>query len=135
MNFLKKTTLALAAFGICYGILFRTQHYPGSSVLLLSGSCLLVSNVIMNLVKPSSIGNVFHVFKNDYSRLLQIVQGLGFAIIILAALFRIQHYPVASILHLLGWNMVTVNLIIRAFSKKQDKRGVDISDFGKDKQK
>ena len=37
MTLTKKAILALGVFGMCYGILFKVQHYPGATVLLIVG--------------------------------------------------------------------------------------------------
>lgn len=131
MVLFKKIILALALFGICYGAVFKIQHYPGASFLLLVGTVALVINIVLSMVWSGGGGEALKIFSPSYSRNTQIFIGISGAIICLGILFRIQHYPGASIMNLLGWNMFAISLIIRAFSTPKNKKAkVDISEFG-----
>lgn len=124
--------MALAAFGICYGILFKLQHYPGASILLIVGFGFAALNFMLSLSHSSSEGSITSIYKNNYGRVVQILQGIGTAIVILGAIFNNQHYPGANILQILGWNLIMVNLVVRAFKQPKDFEEPDISDFGKE---
>ncbi len=87
---------ALAAMGICFGALFKIQHYPGASVLLLSG---LFLRIVGYLITPKEIRSLNPLTSiTNQNTFVQITNGISIALILVGALFKIQHYPGASIM-------------------------------------
>jgi len=79
------------------GLVFKMNHWPGASIML------TISIVLMVFVFfPSAIINSYkkQAKKNYYS--LHLVSYITIAIILLGALFKIQHWPGAGILILIG---------------------------------
>ena len=50
--------------------------------------------------------------------------------LILGALFKIQHYPGATIFQLVGFSFIVIPFLWNRFSKKS-KKDIDINQFGK----
>lgn len=124
-----KLVNALAIFGIGFGALFKIQHYPGGSALLLLG---IISQIVGYFITPKQIRTFNPFFAvNHPNTLLQITHGISVAIIILGTLFKVQHYPGSSILMISGWFLLTITLIIKALTNKIPEDEIDISDFGK----
>lgn len=131
MVIFKKIILALAVFGICYGVFFKIHHYPGASFLLLVGAVALMINIVLSMVWRGGGGEALKIFSSSYSRSTQMFIGIGGAVLCLGILFKIQHYPGTVILSFIGWNMFAISLIIRTFSTPKNKKAkVDISEFG-----
>jgi hypothetical protein len=104
-------------------------------VIKIVGFTATVLNIIFGVLSQNEEGNALNIFSKNYSRTTQISIGIGGAIICLSTLFKIQDYPGAAILALIGWNTLAISLIIRAFSTpKKKKEEIDISQFGKGQQ-
>ncbi len=125
-----KVINALAAFGVCIGALFKIQHYPMASVLLIGG---LVMQVIGYLITPAKYRslNPFTVLRNP-NAIVQIMHGMSLALIIIGVLFKIQHYPGAGVLMIVGWCTLAITLIAKVFLVASKAKHIDISNFGKD---
>ncbi len=120
---------ALAAMGICFGALFKIQHYPGASVLLLSG---LFLRVVGYLITPKEIRSLNPLTSiTNQNTFVQITNGISIALILVGVLFKIQHYPGASIMTIFGWFLLTISLVVKAFINNPPKEDIDISEFGK----
>ena len=117
---ISKFVNSFAIFGICYGLLFKVQHYPGASSLLIFGGVMLVLGFI---IKRDS-------FFGQKSAVFIVLQSLSVILILVGFLFKVQHYPGASVMTILGWNIMAVSLIIEMILRTR-KSKIDISEFGK----
>ncbi len=117
---ISKFVNSFAIFGLCYGLLFKVQHYPGGSSLLILGGLMFVLGFCIN--RDSFLGQKSSIFI--------VLQSLSVMLILVGFLFKVQHYPGASMMTILGWNMLAVSLIIEVILSTR-KSKVDISEFGK----
>ena len=130
-EFFRKVTGIIGAVGIGFGLLFRLQHYPGATVVLLGG---MVFRVLQFLLTPADFRTFspFGSIRKNQSKVVRILQGISIAIIIVGALFKIQHYPGGSVLTIIGWLLLTIVMVIKASQNLQkETTEIDISDFGK----
>ncbi|MCK5029793.1 MAG: hypothetical protein KAR57_09170, partial [Bacteroidales bacterium] len=86
-----------AGFTFMYGTLFKIQHWPFANILLIIGELLTIITII--------IGGITYLISKPTSKdrkgllVIGIIGLVGFS---LGTLFKIQHWPGASILLLLG---------------------------------
>lgn len=131
---LRKFCGVVGAIGIGGGLLFRLQYYPGANVVLIIG---MVFRVIQFLLTPAAYRTFspFGTIRRNQKRVLQVFQFVSLGLVIVAAIFRLQHYPGASVLNVLGWGCLTVMMVLKALQDPEIIREeVDISDFGKKEQ-
>lgn len=93
-----------AAIGIALlGTLFKLQHWPGASILLVIG----LSTLAM-LYFPMG----FYFLTNQSEKIAAAVSGMFLSFVPLGILFKVQHWPGASVI--LTVAMVTVPLVYLA---------------------
>ncbi|NOQ24160.1 MAG: hypothetical protein GQ564_02260 [Bacteroidales bacterium] len=86
-----------AGFTFMYGTLFRVMHWPFSSILLILGELLTILTII--------IGGITYLLSKQsekYPKGLLITGIIGIVGFSLGTLFKLQHWPFASILLLIG---------------------------------
>ena len=120
---------SLAAFGICMGAMFKIQHYPMASILLIGGLVLQIVGYFVSPAKNKTM-NPFTAVRHPNLG-LQIAHSFSVAFIILGALFKVQHYPGASIFMIIGWSSLAVTLIVKVYVPPKEPEDIDISNFGK----
>jgi len=93
-----------------FGILFKVQHWPGASILITSGLLLLGL-----LFLPSLVFSKISDDKKEGNKTAYILGLIAGVFYIAGFLFKIMHWPVASILILLGL-ILFVAIFLPAFS-------------------
>jgi len=87
----------LAAMLFIMGILFKVQHWPGAGIVLtlasISGICLFIPSFFLNRLKNTN---------SRPEKLLLILASSGSILFVAGLLFKIQHWPMASIFFMLG---------------------------------
>jgi hypothetical protein len=91
---------------ITVGALFKIQHWPGAGVLLVFGFILLGF-----LFFPSALWIMKKESKLKGSLFIYIMSIIGGIIFIFGILFKIQHYPFAGILLIIGFSSIGLILI------------------------
>jgi hypothetical protein len=87
----------LAGFSFINGTLFKLQHWPFASLLLIIGEFFSILTLI--------VGGISYLFSNQskkYPKVLLMTGIFGLVGFSLGTLFKIQHWPGATILLLLG---------------------------------
>lgn len=111
---------ALSPTLLALGALFKIQHWPGASIMLVLGFFFLCCFFL-----PSSVYVLYTENKSSKKHLLMQLSGLISSVIFLIGiLFKVQHWPGAGILILVG--MVLVALVFLpslVFSKISDDKG------------
>ena len=128
---LRKIFGVLGAIGIGFGLLFRLQYYPGATTLLIGGT---VFRALQFLLTPNEFRTFspFGTIRKKQTRGLQAYQFISLGLVIVAAIFRLQEYPGASVLNIIGWFCLTIMMTIKALQNPEViTEEVDISDFGK----
>lgn len=74
------------------GAIFKVNHLPGASVLLIFGTLLLVLFFI-----PAALINNFRIEGNRQNRVLYIVTYITIFVVFISMLFKIMHWPYAGI--------------------------------------
>ena len=98
-NNAEKTVIGIALVGT----LFKLQHWPGASILLVIG----LSGLAM-LYFPMG----FYFLTNKAEKTIAAVSGLFLSFVPLGIMFKVQHWPGASVMLTVG--MVTVPLVYLA---------------------
>jgi GldL N-terminal domain/GldM N-terminal domain len=98
------------------GILFKIQHWPGASMMLLTGL-----GMICFVFLPTLIYNHLQLVENKKDRRLYITGYLALIIYIIGFLFKIFHWPLASILIILGSIVLTSVFLPLYASRNYDK--------------
>ncbi|MDA3954335.1 MAG: hypothetical protein PF485_11875 [Bacteroidales bacterium] len=86
-----------AGFTFMYGTLFKIQHWPFANILLIIGELLTIITII--------IGGITYLISKPTSKDrkgLLVIGIIGLVAFALGTLFKIQHWPGATILLLLG---------------------------------
>jgi hypothetical protein len=96
----------IAAFFFVFGLLLKFNHWPGASLSLIVGVFFLAFFFI------------FHPIRNDDKKWLVKIIGVGIALGLLGLLFKIQHYPGATLMRVVGTVGVAVGLLL-SFWKKE----------------
>lgn len=95
----------IAAVGLTTGVLFKTMHWPGASILMLLGTILFVFALL-----PLIFYNVYHREQStDVKLKLKVAFGyFGFALLAVGFLFKMLHWPTANVQ--IGLGIITLNL-------------------------
>ncbi|MBD80063.1 MAG: hypothetical protein CL840_14215 [Crocinitomicaceae bacterium] len=107
------------------GGLFKIQHYPGASLMLIVGTMIFVFAFL-----PTYF---IHRIKTKGNQ-LEVFEALGYivsvALIALGILFRVQHYPGSSIMLILGMCLFIMLFIplyaLRFFQEKKQRNSQNI---------
>jgi uncharacterized membrane protein (DUF106 family) len=91
---------------ITVGALFKIQHWPGAGPLLVFGFLLLGG-----LFFPSALWIMKKESKLKGSLFIYLMSIIGGALFIFGILFKIQHYPYAGILLIIGFSSICLILI------------------------
>ncbi len=91
---------------ITVGALFKIQHWPGAGILLVLGFFLLGA-----LFFPSAVWVMKKEAKIKGNLFIYLVSIIGGIIFIFGILFKIQHYPGAGILLIVGFSSIGLLLI------------------------
>ena len=96
----------IAAVGFTTGVLFKTLHLPGASVLIVPGTVLFVFTLL-----PLIFYNTYKSEKNPGSTAkIKVAFGyLGFSLVLVGFLFKMMHWPTAHIQLMLG--IIMLNLV------------------------
>jgi hypothetical protein len=95
----------LASFCISSGLLFKLMHWPGSTPLMLIGFAALIVTSIVLLANSMK-----HLKSRRTAATTRTFMGFAAAILISSgSIFKIQHFPGASIQFVLG--MILLNLV------------------------
>ena len=110
---------SICLFLITFGTLFKIQHYPGASIMLVVGIGFLsslfipvyfISRIIDSKSTVGKIGNGFAIF--------------SLSIFFMGILFKIQHYPGAGIMLIVGGLSsifpTAILLMIAGFEKESE---------------
>jgi len=93
----------IASFCILIGMLFKMMHWPGANMLLLVGDLSLIACMLC-----VQYGLLTSTATKDKWTTARIFSGsLGGFIVAVGAAFKIMHWPLASILFVIGIAMVT----------------------------
>ncbi len=88
-----------------FGILFKIQHYPGAGIMLvISLSCLSMMSLLRTAIP---IGT-----KSKLSKIANTVGSLGGSVAFVGLLFKIQHYPGASVMMMNGIILLSAAFIV-----------------------
>ena len=82
---------------VLFGALFKIQHWPGASILLILG----LSSVSIGFA-PVFMGYVVQTSKDSMEKAGGLGLGLSMMVLSIGLLFKVQHYPGASIMMILG---------------------------------
>ncbi len=95
----------IAAVGLTTGVLFKTMHWPGASILMLLGTFLFVFALL-----PLIFYNAYHREQSaDVKLRLKVAFGyFGFALLAAGFLFKMLHWPTANVQISLG--IIILNL-------------------------
>jgi hypothetical protein len=94
------------------GVLFKIQHYPGASLLLLLS--LTVLSIIYLVRAFLTYQNISGLSKVSY-----IVSSLGRSILMIGIIFKIQHFLGASLLLLVGLSFTVLGFVGDVFSSNK----------------
>ncbi len=97
MNSIIKIVGYISLLLISFGTLFKLQHWPGSSLLLIYGN-LILSLCFIPLFFTKRISNS----SSTIERKSNIFGMISLILLFLGALFKIQHWPAASLMLVLG---------------------------------
>ncbi|MBI5008153.1 MAG: hypothetical protein HZB98_00530 [Bacteroidia bacterium] len=87
----------ITAFLFISGTLFKIQHWPVAGILLLSA---VISTLFVFL--PALLSDRLKENGNPDKRSIYIIGTAGFVFYVLGMLFKIQHWPLSSVLMILG---------------------------------
>jgi hypothetical protein len=93
----------IASFFILIGMMFKMMHWPGATVILLSGDLSLVA--CMLCVQYSLLTRTSPIDKWTIARIFS--GSLGGLLVSIGAAFKIMYWPMANILLVLGIAIVT----------------------------
>lgn len=95
----------IAAVGLTTGVLFKTMHWPGASILMLLGTILFVLALL-----PLIFYNAYQREQSIDVRLkLKVAFGyFGFALLAVGFLFKMLHWPTANVQ--IGLGIILLNL-------------------------
>jgi hypothetical protein len=79
------------------GTLFKIQHWPGAGYILILGA---LSGILFFI--PALLINRLNDHENKTKRLVYILGAAGFVLIITGMLFKIQHWPLATLFMVAG---------------------------------
>lgn len=96
-------TAFIAAMLFIAGVVFKIQHWPGSGLML---SLAMVSGALLFL--PALLAAKLKDQENRSKRIVYILGALGMSLYMAGLLFKIQHWPLATIL-------LTVGLVLTFF--------------------
>jgi len=101
-----RTIRSIAIAGFILGILFKTLHWPGAGIILLSSGVLtIVSLAALLFRKPGPL-----TVQLQYPAML-----IGSVIVVITGgLFKIMHWPGANMLLLLGLTTCAVWFLLTA---------------------
>jgi hypothetical protein len=87
----------LMGFFFIMGTLFKVMHWPGASfIFVISALAMLL------LFIPSLIGAIFSDPDNKSFRAVYLTAAVGFMLLTMGMIFKIQHWPLATLLTLAG---------------------------------
>ncbi len=87
------------------GLLFKIQHWPGASVMLILSLATFGLIFVPMLLKYKLSDEV------SENKLMNLSGGLGLALTTLGILFKLQHWPFAMILLLVGITMLVIGYL------------------------
>lgn len=88
-----------------FGILFKIQHYPGAGIMLvISLSCLSMMSLLRSVLPSAS--------KTKLGKIAKAVGSIGGSIAFVGLLFKIQHYPGASVMMMNGIILLSAAFIV-----------------------
>ena len=87
----------VSAMVLITGAMFKVQHWPGAGVLITAGTVLLLTVFL-----PAALINHYRVNGNKQYKLLYITIYVTCFVVFTAMLFKIQHWPFAGYLVLIG---------------------------------
>lgn len=93
----------LASMLFIMGILFKVQHWPGAAIVLTLAS---ISGIFMFI--PSFLFNSLKNTDKRSEKLLLILAACGSILFVAGLLFKIQHWPMASIFFMSGLTLLFV---------------------------
>lgn len=108
----------LGGIFLMFGILFKIQHWPGASNLLVSGW-----GILLLLFLPIWLINYAIQSKNKKETGIYAIGVIGVIIFELSALFKIQHWPGASLMLIMGAILIVsvfLPLYVKNIYKKTD---------------
>jgi uncharacterized protein with PQ loop repeat len=97
----KRLFMFISAFltGTCFiaGTLFKIQHWPGAGYILTLGT---ISGILLFI--PSLLANRMNDLENKAKRPVYILGAAGSVLFVAGMLFKIQHWPLATVFILTG---------------------------------
>jgi hypothetical protein len=88
-----------------FGVLFKIQHYPGAGIMLvISLTCLSMISLLRTAIPIGS--------KSKLSKIANTVGSIGGSIVFVGLLFKIQHYPGASVMMMNGIILLSAAFIV-----------------------
>ncbi len=90
MKKIVKTTALISMLLLMSGMVFKTQHWPGADILFMTGVAAGVLSAVF--IISSFVGNL----TSGLEKFNIIFSSLAIAIVLLASLFKIMHWPGAA---------------------------------------
>ena len=128
MRFLFRLVLLLSILTLLFGLLFKIMHWPGAEIMMIVGVAILILALLAGFIlrqlnnknefKYGSSGLVKKSKKNGISFYARLVRLISIVATIFGALFKIQHWPGASILLTSGMCLLALSFIIEFFDKE-----------------
>lgn len=114
----------LTLFFIFLGTLFKLQHWPGASIFLILGNLSLVTGFL-----PIFFIDRINKSETGIDKAVNIIALISISMIFLGGLFKVQHWPGASLMLIFGnviFTFIGLPLFIFSRTKKPDKKIIEI---------
>lgn len=109
-------------FFVGLGVIFKLFHWPGASVLVVSGGIIFIAAVIIKIYK--NFINTEKTRKEKVANFLTIISGV---LIATSIIFKQQHYPFAKNLFYLGTTCFVGAILLTNWRLELQKRHIVIS--------
>lgn len=123
---------SLGTILVMLGIVFRFLNYPGATVLLMLGVlCAAVSYLSKTFSKELEKDEELTKSQKRLERTAKVFRNLSAAALIIGAMFKIQHWPGASLLILIGGALMLVSFVfqvLKLFSSSEVEESTILDD-------
>ena len=106
------TFLAIGMFLTIIGLMFKIQHWPGVSFLIITGFLLITIGIIIMVSGGVKVSQSRKSAGRKYKFTDFLLMILGPFVVILGALFKIQHWPGSKIFLISGEIITGIGLLI-----------------------
>jgi hypothetical protein len=125
MKTLIKILGSITLFFIAIGTLFKLQHWPGASIMLLIGNMTIIIGFL-----PTYFGMRLYNSQKKIETLYNMIGLISLMMLFTGALFKINHWPGASVMLIFGtilFALLALPLFIFSSVKDPDKKTTEIS--------